>query len=545
MNSGSIDMPSPHPEDPLLLIRCPSCGQRFKVGEDLRERTVECGGCEHRFRINEEVIVRGKKMYPGERSGPGLNRFQRVPMPGGEAHFGMQPIRYGNMPDPAVMEPVSPQRVIAGGVGVAGMMCMALLLMFGGNRGGMLDGMVLSSRLLMAGFACFLGVAALLYANPKARVKALFVGLLLGAGLMSVPFFFRSGSVPLGQQGHAVTTPETPGAAHGGDKSESVEDIEILALRGKIGTDPLVAEIEKLSKENSQQRAIGIWLRGLDNSNKFLVRDYILRVTRADPASHLYPRDNGEYLMVVTRVSQTLQELSDLAAPLGETVRTYPEISVIEVRVRNENFVEGPIEKLSNKEDPAFYDLNKRELESIDLERVKRAVQRLAAAEPKLYRSDISRKLMALMSDDAVDFKGSICAALAVWAEEPGPAGQAALTEVKRLVLANQEIPREIVALAVKEKNPGILPILDSLWLKNPTHWEALYGDYGPEAEASLLNRFPETEGSVRYSAVRLLGRVGGADSLPVLEGVTSVTDPELRVLLEQARKSIRSRTGQ
>jgi len=72
------------PDDDLLLIRCPSCGQRFKVGDDLRERTVECGGCEHRFRIIDEVIVRGKKFYPGERKDQRLNRFHRVPLAVGQ-----------------------------------------------------------------------------------------------------------------------------------------------------------------------------------------------------------------------------------------------------------------------------------------------------------------------------------------------------------------------------------------------------------------------------------------------------------------------------
>jgi hypothetical protein len=530
------------PDDALLLIRCPSCGQRFKVGEDLRNRTVECGGCEHRFRINDDVIVRAKKFYPGERSNPALNRFQRVPLAGGESHIGVQPVRYANVPDPAVLEPVSPQRIIAGAVGVAGMILMALLLMFGGARGGMLDGMVFSSRLLMAGFACLIGIVLLVYANPRARFKAASVGLLMGVGLMAVPFFFRVGSVPLkqlapGPVGATVTVPAVP--------EEPQEDADIVALRNRIGTDPLVLEIEKLAKEESPLRAMGIWLRGLDDSNKYLVRDYIRRVTNEDPASHLYPRGNGDYLMVVTRISKTLQELADLASALGETSKIHPEISVIEVIVRNDNFVEGPIEKLSKKDDPAFYDLNKRELESIDLSRVKRAVQRLVDAEPKIYRADITRKLIALLSDDAVDFKGAVCGALANWAEEPGPAGQAAMTEVKRLILSNQKVPRDIVALIVKEKNPGIVPILDELWLKDPMEWESTYGDFGPEIEATVLRRFPETKGTVRYSAVRLLGRVGGTDSLPVLDAAASVTDPELRVLLEQARKTIGARLGQ
>lgn len=534
-------MAIPNPDDSLLLIRCPSCGQRFKVAEDLRERTVECGGCEHRFRINDEVIVRGRKFYPGERSAPGLNRFQRVPMPGsGEFLGGVQPMRYGTTPDPAVLEPASPQRIIAGAVGAAGMIGMALLLMFGASRGGLLDGMVLTNRLMMAGFAGLLGIALLMYANPRARVKALLVGLLMAGGLIAVPFGFRAGSVPLEQRAGvlppAVETPEPD------EDGKPTEDSEIVALRNRIGTGPLVSEIDRLARGDTGKRAMGLWLRGLNDRNKNLVRDYILRVTHADPATHPYPRDGGDYLLVVTGITTSLQELADLAAVLGSTENIYPEISVIEVRIRNEVFEEGPIEKLSRKEDPAFYDLNKRELESIDLQRVKRAVQRIAEAEPKIYRADITRKLISLLSEDTVDFKGNVCAALAVWSEQPGPAGEAALELIRKQREKDAKIEPEIVALVVKEQNPGIIPILDELWFDSPIAWESLYGEVGLPAEAAIIRRFPDTKGTIRYSAVRLLGRVGGADSLPVLDSAAPGADPELRVLLEQAQKSIRER---
>ena len=72
--------------------------------------------------------------------------------------------------------------------------------------------------------------------------------------------------------------------------------------------------------------------------------------------------------------------------------------------------------------------------------------------------------------------------------------------------------------------------------------WETLYGDVGRAAELSLIRRFPQTQGSVRYSAIRLLGRVGGPDSLPLLETVPEINDPELKVLLDNARKSIQGR---
>ena len=148
-------MPSLNPDDKLLLIRCPTCGQRFKVGDALRGRTVECGGCEHRFKINDEVIVRGQKFYPGERREPSLSRFQRVPLAIAPDFSGIATMRYTEPPDATEFEPVAPQRIIAGAAGVCMMVLVALLLVFGAGRGSALDGMTTDKRLLMAGFAGF------------------------------------------------------------------------------------------------------------------------------------------------------------------------------------------------------------------------------------------------------------------------------------------------------------------------------------------------------------------------------------------------------
>jgi len=540
-------MADPLRDETVLLIRCPACGQRFKVGEELRGRTVECGGCEHRFQIGSEVILRGPKTYPGERKEAGLSRFHRVPLPAGDAAIGVQPMRYESLADVGPLEPTSPLRILVGCVGVAGMGMIALLLMFGGSRGGTLDGMVMANRLVMAGFVSLLGVVALVYANPRARRKALSIGLLLAVGVMAVPFGFQTGSVPLPSVAGIATDVSGPPSevVPAGVTQEPGEDSRTTELRAKIGTDPLVAEVARLASQGSAKRALGLWFRGLNDSNRFLVRDYILRVTRADPTTHFYPRSHGDYLLVVTGVDLSLIELAELASVLGETEKIYSEISVIEVRINNEVFVEGPIEKLSDKNSPAFYDLNKRELESIDLERVKRAVQRLAGAEPKIYRADISRMLMDLLGEDGVDFKGNICKALAVWSDQPGVAGEAALKVVNQMVAKNAVIPSEIVALIVKERNPKVIPILDQLWFKNPMPWESIYADFGPAIERTLIQRFPQTSGTIRYSAIRILGRVGGPDSLPVLTDSLVGADAEVRVLVEQAKSSIGGRNGQ
>lgn len=532
-------MPSLNSDDAPLLIRCPSCGQRFNVSEDLRGRTVECGGCEHRFRIHDEVIVRSRKFYPGERNGPTLNRFQRLPMALPEGRLAGPTAQRANVPaQQETIEPFSPLRVIAGLAGVVAMVFIALLLMFGTNRGGMLDGMTTPNRLVMAGFTGILGIVLLVYANPRARLKAFVFGLLLSVGLVTLPFYFTMGSIPLigDDSENVMPSPELPPV-----ESAATADSD---LRRLIGTRPLEEEIARLAAQNSTSKAVGLWFRNLRESNRYLVRDYILRSTKAEPQSHFYPRGDGDFLMVVTGISQSLGEVAKIATPLGTIEQIYPSLDVIEIRVNNESFVSNPVEKLSDKTDPKFYDLNKQELESIDLDRVSSAVKRLAGSEPKIYRSDITRQLIVLLGQEWVEFKADVCKALAVWSENPGPAGEVALKEALKLRTKGKEVPVEMIALMVKEKTPGVVPVIDELWRDNVTRWESLYGDMGPAAEVALVRGFLGTEGSQRKSAVRLLGRVGGADSLPVLEAAAGRADSEMAVLIKNAMDSIRARVG-
>lgn len=534
-----IPMPDTHREDPSLLIRCPSCGQRFHVGEELRGRTVECGACDHRFRINEDVIVRSRKFYPGEHKDPSLNRFQRVPLPLATT-LRNEGVHYAPAPSPVQIEPIAPQRVIAGAVGVVGMVLMALLLIFGATRGGTLDGMVTGRRLLMAVFTSLLALVLLVYANPRKRGKALAVGMLLAAGLCIIPFFFTEGSVPLAANERVAS----------GDAAETEVSGEASApkphsaLRARIGTEPLEEEIARHEGEGAGRTALGLWAHNLAMPHRFLIRDYIDRVTGSVEPPHFYPRDGGDYLLVIPGVTITAHKLAELAKPLGEVIAVHDELSIVEVQVHNENFVAGPIEKLSDPENPAFYDLNKRELESIDVERIERAVGRLADAEPKIYRTDITRKLIELLGDGEIRFKEAICRALLVWSETPGPAGEAALAEAERMLNAKQRVPDDVMRLAVKERTPGAARVLDRMWAEEPTQWETLYGDLGSAAEETMLRRFPSTSGVLRHSAVRILGRVGGPRSLEALGQISAGTDSELEVLIDKAMNSIRSRMG-
>jgi hypothetical protein len=539
-------MAVPTNDNAQLLIRCPSCGQRFKVGMDLRDRTVECGACEHRFRINDSVIVRSKKFYPGERVDSLANRYHRVPI-AAPMPEGLQTVHYADVADASAFEPISPQRLVAGAGALVLVVLMALLLFFGARNGGALDGMPTVNRLLMAGFTAIVAGALLIYANPKTRGKAVMTSLVCALVLLALPVFRTEGTGLL---------PASPGpddrAAAGGSTvknrspQQPSEDDPIAELRATIGTDPLVEEAAKQAEKGGGRHAYGLWLRGLGGGEKLLVRDYLIRKLAADPTStHAFPRPPYGYLMVVAGLSITLDQLAAAVAPIGDVTVIHPEIDVIEVKVKSENFQAAPVEELADREKPAFYQLNKRELESIDLDRVKGAVERLTDAEPTLYRADIARRLVELLKEDGIDFKAQVCDALLRWGVGSDEESTAAEALLMRLNKANATIPAELIALLVKAKRESIIPILERLWLEDVSKWERYLVDLGPPIEPTLIARFPELAGNFKASAVHVLGKVGGRDSLKLMETARQGANQELLVRIETAEKAIHERLGE
>jgi hypothetical protein len=529
----------PNHEDPeQLQIRCPSCGQRFKVGSDLRDRTVECGSCEHRFRIDDETILRTKKFYPGERRDPRLDGFARVPH-APSLQPNIQTVQYSEEPLGSSFEPPTPQRTIAAAIGVIGMVFAAMLLIFGARRTGALDGYALPSRLALAGFAGLIGGAMVVYGNPRGRKKALAMALASFAILISLPFFFQEGSEPIGA---GVVSNDRPADAPAAAKDDTSE------LAKTIGLDPLIQENARLAGGEGKFRAVGVWFRQLQFTNKLLVRDYMIRATGADVSSSIYPRDGEDWLMVLSGVNIPIEEIAIIAGKIGhdsESTRILDKLGVVEVVVDNSLFIEGAADKMQDKANPSFFDLNRRELESIDLERCRKAVKRLAEAEPISYRDDITRRLIQLLKEADAPLQGDICRALGTWAQ-PGDAKATAAAglALQKLSLSKTAPPREMVEFLVKRKSDVVAPILDGLWAADSTVWEQLYGELGPEIEPLIQARFKSSSIPLKHSAMRLIAKVGAKSSLPLIQSAREGADSEMRVLIERAETAIRARAG-
>jgi hypothetical protein len=525
-------MDQPHPDAEKLSIRCPGCGQRFKVGFELRDRVVECGTCEHRFRVNDEVVVRTKKFYPGERRAPSLDAFSRLPKTiASPPQAKFQPIQYAPEPVHRTVEPTSPLRLVLGFSAVLIVVIVALMLVFGGSPGGVLYGTSQSKRLMLAGFSAVVSGILLVAANPRARGRAIFGAIATAAGLVCLPFVITTGTAPAGAvAGEPSDDSSSPSAA----TTETPEEDAREAIKQAVGYDPVARALEV------DPHAVGLWLRGLREFHRLQVRDYIVRNSGANPGSPMYVR-SGDYLMVVSGVGEDLSVLAKLCERIGEVRRPADELRLIEVQVNNASFQEGPLDKLTDPANPAFYELNKRELESIDLERARRAVTRLAPVEPKLYRKDIARRMGELVKEGDFALQSEVGRALAKWVE-PGDGTEALVLAVLEKIPAGGDVPESLVSFLAARRYTAAIPLLDRLWLLDPNKWEESYGDFGPGIEEKLLARFPQTSITQKMSAVRLLGKAGTAKSVPVLEAARAEADAELKVLIERALESIRGR---
>ncbi|WP_367873900.1 hypothetical protein [Luteolibacter sp. Populi] len=520
-----------------LAIRCPGCGQRFKVGQELQDRMVECGTCEHRFRVNEDVVIRQKKFYPGERRDRGLEQFSRIPKGAGlDANF--QTVQYAQEPLHVPVAGASPLRMMLGAGAVIAVALVLLLLAFGGRPGGVIDGATQDKRLMLAGFTAVIAWIFLMAANPAARLKATFGAIFCTALLIAFPFLFTEGNQPVAETGKLVVVPIT----HAGEEGKKGPD-SFAELKQEIQYDPLEKEILRYASDPAMagRSAAGLWLRGLEGFRRRQIEDYIMRSTGADPSSHMYPR-NPDYLMVVSGISGDLGELARLCERFGEVKRVIDELRVIEVEVDNSSFDAGDLNKLSDRANPAFYELNRREIESIDLERARSGIGRLADVEPKLYRKDIVARMKQLLKEGDVAMQDQICRALMVWAE-PGDGTEVAVrAAAAKLSPQAGEVPDSMMKFLALRKDLEAIPLADALWVADHNRWEEVYGSFGPAIEERVISHFEGSPPSMRRSATRLLGRVGSAASIPVLEAARSGADAELSVFIERSLTAIKGR---
>jgi predicted Zn finger-like uncharacterized protein len=530
-------MAEPDPTSDQLQIRCPNCGQRFKVSDDLRGKLVECGSCEQRFRVNDEVVLRTKKFYPGEsKRNASLDRFARAPL-NTAGPVGFETVSYDPATDANAVEPPSMQRIMAGAIGAGLIIFVLLLFLLSTGAEGPLGNVSTQRRMVLALFIGVIGSSFILYANHRRIVPALFGCMAASALLLVMPLLFP------GPEDAEVQQPPPAGGEL--DTPPSVVDDPPVpkdpheVLKELIRYGPVEAEI---AAAGAPERVTAIWLRGMRERHKWTVEDYLLRVTRADHGSHLYPRGDQGFLMVLTGMEQEIGETAQACKRIGRVERVIRSLRVIEVHLDANMFAEAPIERLSDVSGDAFYALNLKELGSIDLGRVERAVQRLSNAEPAQFRSDISGRLIELLSEAPLELCEKIAEALVVWSLPDDGADEAVLAVVRRFEKRGKRVGEGVLGFLVRRQVAEVQPSLHKRWVEEPDSWEELYAELGDPARVAMLAALAEERISIRDSAVRILGRVGNAATIPALEALKDGRDPELDSSITRSIAQIRSR---
>lgn len=532
----------------VMPIRCPKCGQKFSVGHELTGRIVECGSCEGRFRVNEDVIVRTKKHYPGERTRKDLEIFHRVPM-AAQVPDGLQTVVYQEDADLALMEPPSPLRVMAGAAGVLIFLLVILLIVFGSERGGVLDGVGIRKRLILVGFGGLVLLSLLGYGFRAYRKRALAAGVAAVAAAVAVTIFLGGGAVdrprlagegsevadPMQGIDFAPIEPSTPDA--GGDP--------VAEIRQRVGTEPLEGEQARLEAAGSELNAFGVWLIDLQGRNRILVRDYLLRASKADPSSPIYPREGNHYLMVLSGFKGELEDMALIASQLGNVRAVHHEIGLIEVEVDPEVFYPADPDRMSDPTSATFYSMNLRELRSIDLKRAKQACERLAKAPPTAFRDDISRTLMDLFRDGEMDFPKELSEAILVWCEDLDEAGELAGQRIRHLLTTGEEIPKSYVELVLAGSQADRVPLIMEIWANAPGKWENAVTSLGLAAEEAVIEALRAGLPNQKRSAMRLLGFIGGTKSLELVRAMELEATGEMAILVNDAIRRIEQRLAE
>lgn len=524
----------PEHDPSQIQIRCPKCSQRFRVGHELTGRMVECGACEHRFRVDDDSLVKQKKFYPGERRDPHLVQYARKPHTEFSVPSHMHTAEYAVAPPAERFEPVSFGKVLVGIVGVAMMILTALVLILAGAQGAMLDGVTTDRRMVIAGFAAVVGAIMVIYANPRVRVKAAIFAIMGALALVLLPMYFKEGSQPL-----VRSMPVLDNDANDAAPVSSVEE-KRAKLRAEVGYGPMETA---LAEAGGAHKVIGIWMKGLQESNSEIVERYLMRMSGAGEASHLYPRNTRHYLLVLVDPQIGFEEMASQCGRMGEVDQTDNELQIISVLVNNKRFAERPMNKLTDKTDGAFYQFNLMEMEGMDIRRINEALVRVSLAEPVQSRDDMIKRMIDLLPMADKEMLTNLSKALIVWSDGKDGAPEETMKVAKVHYAKMKTLPLETVEFLTKWPQLEVYPILDQLWLGSPVEWEAIYAKSGAHAEEHIIKHLGEGENRQRMSAARICARVGGQKSIDALESAMKIdADLELQTSFRNAIEAIQKR---
>lgn len=400
-------------------------------------------------------------------------------------------------------------------------------------------------------FACMAG-GLMACAGRRHKIVFIVLGLLLAGGVASLPYAYPvivnpsllgGGSSAAGASQDDVSIDGFTGmdVEHMAEPNASVQNYGEGDLR------PLFTAID----HHEDQGVLGLWVVGVNASNRDMVKGYLKRMTQSEDEPVFYDRKGtGGGLFVITPTPITFKEFVDVVSRLGKVSLQDKDRFFVEVLLNRDKFEARPASAALQDERHQYFVLaNLKELSCLDIRRVIAAAKRLSAVKPDKLQQEVSSKLVDLLKEpwgrDA-EYVTALASALVVWADKDDAEAHRVVyyvtTELKK---ADCEIPSSLVRFLLHGSHKESFDLLLNEWKKDPQKWEEECKAAGPTGEAAVIKVLNESDDFVqKRSAARILGEIGAESSLPALKAFVSDTDNELRLCAELSLNLIEKRLG-
>ena len=526
-----------------LRIQCPACQRQFTVNEDLRGRTVECGSCEKQFVVDEESIVNERDRYfPGDIKKPGLAHYGVAPAPSESANqVDFATAMYSQTASAADVIPPAPGRTIAGVAGMGVLLLYLIVVVFGWMGQGFFGEMETPKRILLSGFVVAIGLLLVFSGGARRQKQTILGGIAVAVAALGLSVFMPAGD-PI------VRTTASFRLAPVEKSGEDPASGRMSEAEARIAM--TYAPIERAIGVYGLESVWALWAPKMGQHFRYQIQRYLQRKTGAPARPAFYAREQGG-LLVIEGVSIKMPELISLVERFANVEEVYEDLRVVKIEVKGENLVEPSSEleaKLNNRGSESFIVLNRKELEHIDIDRVKDAAQRLSTVEPTRFRSEIAARFVELLDEDSdTDFRSTICKAIMVWSSPGDGAEKAVVLLVSDLLASGESVSRSMVEFLVDRRSSGLVPLLKQLWIQAPLNWEGEVIAMGSEMESVIVPSINSSNRACQRSALLILRRVGTEASLPLLQRSleSSDRDSDVVLLLERAIEAIESRRGE
>ena len=292
------------------------------------------------------------------------------------------------------------------------------------------------------------------------------------------------------------------------------------------------AWLAEVGKEYGSARVAAVWVYEIHLALVPYVHEKLMAAHDSRTTSTIYVGTSMQ--MLVAPVS----DLDGLAAQVDFGTVTSVDEARRSITVQADPAKLPPLPKpeVDDPNSPDFYRQNLTDLGTYDRYRRCRAAKRLRKAEPKELRKEIAAALTRLLQEPYLLTRRYAAEALVGWGTaEHVPALIHALNE------KDADLRHRIMAVLATFKSEKVAQALAPMLATDRGQAVTSLRELGAVAEPAVLKLLENTDAQVRVEAVKILGKIGTARSIPALTAAAGSDD----VHLAQAARSALEAIGQ